>query len=303
MNKEFSRTTAENILTEKKSFAFDFSLDVSTSISNEESLTSTTKKKNKRKLKKKKKNCEPSLDTSEIVKDSPNPNPNPNPSDENYEASITEKLVSTVEEPNLGPKPQVNIKSSPNPNLNPSLLTSINLSNKVENEGQKDAALTVGKKDKKEVIDEVINEEGKKKKKKKKSAKGPLLKDADAGDDIDFLVKEMNLINSNQTTPITPTTSIKTSIKSRSIAEFKNQKNNDLVYKNTSSNNSSSSSSFAFKSHKDPELSEEQRAKNRFGNGKNLVAIGPPKHKVTDLGASTNLNHTLTLTLIQHKVT
>ena len=112
----------------------------------------------------------------------------------------------------------------------------------------------------------------KKKKKKKKEAKAGKSIASDEDDDIDSLVREINLLTSSEMTNPTPATStipISGKIQSTNSINIPNRKND-------------TSSTFTFKSHKDPELSEEQRALFRFGNGKNLVAIGPPKQKARD---------------------
>ena len=111
----------------------------------------------------------------------------------------------------------------------------------------------------------------KKKKKKKTKAKTGKSVTSDEDDDIDSLVREINLLTATESTISTVTPSIPISGKVQNI-----NSSNTPIKKNETN------STFSFKSHKDPELSEEQRALFRFGNGKNLVAIGPPKHKARD---------------------
>ena len=111
----------------------------------------------------------------------------------------------------------------------------------------------------------------KKKKKKKTKAKTGKSVTSDEDDDIDSLVREINLLTASESTISTPTPSIPISRKIENINSI-----------NTPNRKNETNSTFSFKSHKDPELSEEQRALFRFGNGKNLVAIGPPKHKARD---------------------
>ena len=111
----------------------------------------------------------------------------------------------------------------------------------------------------------------KKKKKKKTKAKTGKSVTSDEDDDIDSLVREINLLTATESTISTVTPSIPISGKVQNINSI-----------NTPNKKNETNSTFSFKSHKDPELSEEQRALFRFGNGKNLVAIGPPKHKARD---------------------
>jgi hypothetical protein len=108
------------------------------------------------------------------------------------------------------------------------------------------------------------------KKRKKKKAKSGKVNEAEIDEDIDFLVREINILNASQLVKDAPPSS---SLSAKS--EVKAPSNN----RNTAPNkkNEVASCSFSFKSHKDPELSEEQRSLFRYGNGKNLVAIGPPK--------------------------
>ena len=111
----------------------------------------------------------------------------------------------------------------------------------------------------------------KKKKKKKTKAKTGKSVTSDEDDDIDSLVREINLLTASEPTISTVTPSVPISGKVQNINSI-----------NTPNKKNETNSTFSFKSHKDPELSEEQRALFRFGNGKNLVAIGPPKHKARD---------------------
>lgn len=126
-----------------------------------------------------------------------------------------------------------------------------------------------------EIVPEIIhtdieNDEGlkskKKKKNKKKLAKIIVL---DKDDDMDFLEKQIALLATTTPSAVTKSTS--------NMKLGPGIKNGNRSQNNKDINNSNSS--FSFKSHKDPELSEEQRSLFRYGNGKNLVAIGPPKHK------------------------
>lgn len=113
-----------------------------------------------------------------------------------------------------------------------------------------------------ETGEEVVKK--KKKRIKKKSQKSAIEVE---DEDMIFLAQEIALLATAQSAQIKPANSgIKISNKSPS---------NDDTAKDKKT-------SFSFKSHKDPELSEDQRSLNRFGNGKNLVAIGPPKHKGDD---------------------
>ena len=117
---------------------------------------------------------------------------------------------------------------------------------------------------------EVANDEGiTKKKKKKTKTKGAKTALPCKDDDMDFLEREIALLATVQhPTVIKPTSNMSTELGTKN--SNKSQNNKDV---------SNSNASFSFKSHKDPELSEEQRSLFRYGNGRNLVAIGPPKHK------------------------
>ena len=117
---------------------------------------------------------------------------------------------------------------------------------------------------------EVANDEGIAKKKKKKTKnKGAKTAIPSKNDDMDFLEREIALLATLQhPTVMKPTSNMSTELGTKN--NNKSQNNKDV---------SNSNASFSFKSHKDPELSEEQRSLFRYGNGKNLVAIGPPKHK------------------------
>ena len=110
----------------------------------------------------------------------------------------------------------------------------------------------------------------KSKKRKKKKSKNGNVKEVEDDEDIDFLVREINILNASQLAKtVTPSSSL------TSKSDVKAASNNRNCV--SSKKNEAPSSSFSFKSHKDPELSEEQRSLFRYGNGKNLVAIGPPK--------------------------
>lgn len=108
------------------------------------------------------------------------------------------------------------------------------------------------------------------KKRKKKKSKSGNVKEVEEDEDIDFLVREINILNASQLVKAVPPSS---SLTSKSDLKGPSNNRNSAPTKK----NEPSSSSFSFKSHKDPELSEEQRSLFRYGNGKNLVAIGPPK--------------------------
>lgn len=109
------------------------------------------------------------------------------------------------------------------------------------------------------------------KKRKKKKTKNGKVKEVEDDEDIDFLVREINILNASQLVKAVPPPS--SSLTSKSDLKAPSNNRNSAPTKK----NELSSSSFSFKSHKDPELSEEQRSLFRYGNGKNLVAIGPPK--------------------------
>ena len=117
---------------------------------------------------------------------------------------------------------------------------------------------------------EVANDEGNTKKKKKKTKnKGVKTTLISKDDDMDYLEREIALLATVQhSAVIKPTSNMNAELGTKN--SNKSQNNKDV---------STSNASFSFKSHKDPELSEEQRSLFRYGNGKNLVAIGPPKHK------------------------
>ena len=91
-------------------------------------------------------------------------------------------------------------------------------------------------------------------------------------DEIDQLIRQITLTDTLQKT--TTISSMQTSAVKQNV----DSGSHENVGK-ASRKIDASTSSFSFKSHRDPELSEEQRSLFRFGNGKNLVAIGPPKHK------------------------
>lgn len=111
-----------------------------------------------------------------------------------------------------------------------------------------------------------------KKKSKKNKNKNKEKSTVENVDEIDELIRQITLTDTLQKVPTiasTPTSAVKHSVTSVSC------ENVGKAIRKTDA----STSSFSFKSHRDPELSEEQRSLFRFGNGKNLVAIGPPKHK------------------------
>jgi hypothetical protein len=110
----------------------------------------------------------------------------------------------------------------------------------------------------------------KSKKRKKKKSKNGKVKETDLDEDMDFLVREINILNASQSVKDAPPSS---SLTAKSDLKAASNNLNSAPNKK----NEAASSSFSFKSHKDPELSEEQRSLFRYGNGKNLVAIGPPK--------------------------
>lgn len=148
--------------------------------------------------------------------------------------------------------------------------------------------------------DETITKK-KKKNKNKKIIKDPtqqLKEIKDNTDDIDLMIKELEIkeaakaifsketitktktaTNNSNETNHTTTTKINNPNNQNNSSNFNNSHNNNNNYNsinnNNTNSNSQSTSSFSFKSHKDPELSDEQRQLNRYGKGKNLVAIGP----------------------------
>ena len=114
----------------------------------------------------------------------------------------------------------------------------------------------------------VSDEECTKKKKKKDKKKIVPVAVVEVDDDMDFLTKEIALLAAAQLTSPSPTKA--------SHAPKNNKSNNGQT---ASTRKMPPPPEFSFKSHKDLELSDEQRNLFRYGNGKNLVAIGPPKHK------------------------
>lgn len=112
--------------------------------------------------------------------------------------------------------------------------------------------------------------ETKSKKRKKKKTKVGTAQESEKDEDIEFLVREINLLNASQ---MLKTSSPNSSLPVKSDVKAPSNNRSSVSSKKTET----ASTSFSFKSHKDPELSEEQRSLFRYGNGKNLVAIGPPK--------------------------
>jgi hypothetical protein len=223
---------------DKKSFSFDFSLDLMSGIEDNES--GAAKKRNRSKSKKKK------------TKDGTVDAISADLADDKF---VNDEAVSTI---------SVNARVSEPANDLPAreLITDVTVKDTSEATSTSTACGTD--------LDEAIKK--KKKKKKKTKAKTGKAAISDEEDDIDSLVREINLLTASDT--IAPTSSITNipisgKIQSMNSINTPNKKNETI-------------STFSFKSHKDPELSEEQRALFRFGNGKNLVAIGPPKQKARD---------------------
>lgn len=222
---------------DKKSFSFDFSLDLTSGIEDNES--GTAKKRNRSKSKKKKtKDGTVDLISVDLADDK----------FVNDEAVSTTSVCTRVSEPANDPVAREPITDVPAEDASEAIATST-------------------------ACGTDLNEATKKKKKKKKTkAKAGKAAISDEEDDIDSLVREINLLTASGT--IVPTSSITNIPISGKIQSMNNI--------NTPNKKNETSSTFSFKSHKDPELSEEQRALFRFGNGKNLVAIGPPKQKARD---------------------
>ena len=231
----FAKTNEKN--DGKKSFSFDFSLDLMSGIEDNES--GTAKKRNRSKSKKKK-TKDGTVDV--ILVDL---------ADDKF---VNDEAVSTVSVCTRVSEPANDLFAR-------ELITDI----AVEDASQ---VITTSA-----ACDTDLSEATKKKKKKKKTkAKTGKAAISDEEDDIDSLVREINLLTASDT--IAPTSLIANIPISGKI-----QSMNSI---NTPNKKNETSSTFSFKSHKDPELSEEQRALFRFGNGKNLVAIGPPKQKARD---------------------
>lgn len=221
---------------DKKSFSFDFSLDLMSGIEDE---SGTAKKRNRSKSKKKK-TKDGTVDVISV--------------DLADDLFVNDEAVSTV-------SVCTRVSEPANDLIARELIADI----AVEDASQDITTSAACGTD--------LNEATKKKKKKKKTkAKTGKAAISDEEDDIDSLVREINLLTASDT--IAPTSLIENIPISGKI-----QSMNSI---NTPNKKNEISSTFSFKSHKDPELSEEQRALFRFGNGKNLVAIGPPKQKARD---------------------
>jgi hypothetical protein len=222
---------------DKKSFSFDFSLDLMSGIEDNES--GTAKKRNRSKSKKKKtKDGTVDVISVDLADDK----------FVNDEAVSTVSVCTRVSEPANDLTARETITDIASKDAPQALTTSI-------------------------ACGTDLTEATKKKKKKKKTkAKTGKAAISDEEDDIDSLVREINLLTASDT--IAPTSLIANIPISGKIQSMNST--------NTPNKKNETSSTFSFKSHKDPELSEEQRALFRFGNGKNLVAIGPPKQKARD---------------------
>jgi hypothetical protein len=234
--KEALAKTNEKI-DDKKSFSFDFSLDLMSGIEDNES--GTAKKRNRSKAKKKKpKDGAVNVISVDLADDK----------------LVNDEAVSTISVCTKVSEPADDL-------LTRELISDVTVEDTSE-------AITTST----DCGTDLIGATKKKKKKKKTKAKTGKAAISDEEDDIDSLVREINLLTASDTiAPTLSITNIPISGKIQSVNSI-----------NTPNKKNETSSTFSFKSHKDPELSEEQRALFRFGNGKNLVAIGPPKQKARD---------------------
>ena len=222
---------------DKKSFSFDFSLDTLNGGGDGESVTAKKRNRSKAKKKKKKDGAVDATSVDEVDDEFAN------------NAAVSKTSMCTRD-------------SDP---TNDTLVEKI-YTNPAVSDALKDITTTA------DCSNNLSEVHKKKKKKKKTKAKTGKSVTSDEDDDIDSLVREINLLTASDTVISTPaTTKIPISGKIQSINSI-----------GTPNKKNDTSSTFSFKSHKDPELSEEQRALFRFGNGKNLVAIGPPKQKARD---------------------
>jgi hypothetical protein len=251
MNKSFAKATTTTDET-KKLFAFDFSLDIG----------EDTKDNSKNRPKKKKK--KPSVicgSKAELDSDSTG--------GDNLSLNVN---VSPIKEDQKGDLVNVNQNKEKTVEKMGNLLKINDLIMKVDQTNGKVEEVTEKKGNALEIddliagISENINVDKRKKKKKKKSGGKTLISENEKDEDIVFLVNEINDLAIANTSLINtiPTASIKKSSSAvTTTPKSKNQqkplKSNLKASVSNSSKNSSNAASFSFKSHKDPELSLEQK--------------------------------------------
>lgn len=260
MNKLFGKTAATTTDETKKVFAFDFSLD------SEEFRKSNSKNKSKKKKKKNLVTAEVDSDNVDVVGNHPSVSQSSvdNLSEDNDKvSSITEELKAAQINSN---KEKITEQKGNILKINDTITEHQKVA-LVKGNGE----ILMEKKGNVPKVDglsvetnENMNVDRIKKKKKKKSAGKTSISEKD--EDIDFLVNEINDLAITNAS-ILNASSKKLEMKTTSAmiaspvlkSEHKPLNSNSKASVSSSSKNSSNAASFSFKSHKDPELSLEQK--------------------------------------------